>query len=165
MLNKTIKSMLTKYTTLPPSSKKEEASIQFVIKHSNSGDVQELMTTFEKGLKTENIQSVFKYPIMWSHISFDVSDYEPNMYKIEFDEMVLEAKLVKIDVSRKTKDGIDDFEYNFHFNKPISDDDGKMSYIYLRRKEENDEGKKSYVLYDVKIELAEEAVQEINELI
>jgi hypothetical protein len=155
MIGKQFNGILNKYTTMPPSGDNEPC-VQVVIKHTNAGDIQSLMGHFEKALDTKNIQSVFAYPVMWSKMIFDVSDYHPNYYLVEFDEMEFNAKLQKIEVSKKLDEGIDVFEYNFHFKKEISDGDSKNAYIYLKHKEEDEDGKKVLVEYPVTINLADE---------
>lgn len=155
MIGKEIQGILTKYTNVPPSGD-NEACVQVVIKHTSSGDVQNLMSHFEKALDTTNIQSMFEYPVRWSKLVFDVSDYDPNYYLVEFDEMEFNARLQKIEVTRKTEEGIDSFDYNFHFKKEISDSDGKNAYIYLKHKEENEDGKKVLMDYPVLINLCDE---------
>ncbi len=158
MIGKEFQGVLTKYTTIPPSGDSEPC-VQLVIKHTNSGDVQNLMKHFEQALSTTNIQSMFAYPVMWSKLVFDVADYDPNYYLVEFDELEFNAKLQKIEVSRKTEEGIDTFDYLFHFKKEISDIDGKTAYIYLKHKEENEDGKKVLMEYPVLINLCDEPQQ------
>jgi hypothetical protein len=155
MIGKEFRGILTKYTNIPPSGDNEPC-VQIVIKHTNYGDIQRLMGHFEKALDTTHIQNVFAYPVMWSKMTFDVANYHPNYYLVEFDEMEFHARLQKIEVTKKNVEGIDSFEYNFHFKKEISDEDGKTAYIYLKHKEEDDDGKKVLVEYPTTINLADE---------
>lgn len=159
MLGKEFRGILLKYTTVPPSGDNEPC-VHVVIKHTSDGDVQTLMKHFEKGLDIntnhENFQGPFTYPITWSKIAFDVSDFRPNYYEIEFDEMIFHGRLQKIEVTQKREDGIGSFEYQFHFKKEINDGDSKMAYMYLKHKEENEDGKKELVEYPVLINLVDE---------
>lgn len=156
MIGKNFRGILTKYTNVPPNGE-NEPYVQVVIKHINEGDVQTLMTTFEQALDTTHIQNVFDYPTMWSKMTFDVSDYKPNYYLVEFDEIEFNARLQKIDIVKKNVEGIDSFEYNFYLKKEISDIDSKTAYIYLKHKEDDDRtGKKVLVEYSTTINLADE---------
>lgn len=155
MIGKEIKCIMTKYTNVPASGD-VEPHVQFILKHTNVGDVQTLMGYFEKALDTTNIQSLFNYPVRWSKQEIDVSDYQPNYYLIEFDEVEINAKLQKIVITRKLDEGIDSFDYTFHFKKEMEEQDVKIAYIYPKHKEENEDGKKILVEYSTTINIAQE---------
>jgi hypothetical protein len=91
-------------------------------------------------------------------MTFDVSDYEPNYYHIEFDEIEFFARLNSIQVTRKTAEGIDTFDYTINFIKEVGADnsDAIVASTYLKHKEENEDGKMILMEYPVLVKIAED---------
>ena len=153
MLNKHWNGILSKFSL---AKKGEHVCIVLSIKHTNEGDVQNFIDSFEKELGTDNYTQLFKYPVRWKKLVIDTSDYEKNTFDVEFDEVDFKAKLVEINVSAKRKNGIDVFEYVLNFVKDVETEDTTSAYTYLNNKEENEDGKKVLVEYDVKLSLSDE---------
>jgi len=127
------------------------------IKHVSNSPDQYFLESFEKEAKIPNLQNLFETPVAWSNQKFKLVEY-PLFYEIEFDEIVFVARLVTLNVARKIKDGIDIFEYTLGFRKDVEGDnkDAIAAKKYLKYKEENEDGKKVLIEFDVKLTPAEE---------
>lgn len=155
MIGKEFNAVMTKHSFVVINN---ATMVEVALKYSNAGDVQSFMEPFERELKTTNIQNVFDYPVRWSKMTFDVSDYDPNYYHIEFDEIEFFARLTSIQVTRKTAEGIDTFDYTINFVKEVGADnsDAIVASTYLKHKEENEDGKMILMEYPVLVKLAED---------
>lgn len=122
------------------------------IKHVSNSPDQYFLESFEKEAKIPNLQNLFENPVAWSTQSFKLAEY-PLFYEVEFDEIVFTARLVTLKVVKKIKDGIDIFEYTLGFRKDVEGDnkDAIAAKKYLKYKEENEEGKKVLIEFDVKL--------------
>jgi len=153
MLNTNWDGIMTKHLH---GKQDETVYSKVVIKHTNEGDVQSFINSFEKELGTNNYKQLFEFPVRWKKLSIDTSDYTKNYFLVEFDEIDFNAKLVDISISRKNKNGIDVFEYMLTFIKDVENGDTAIAVSYLNNKEENEDGKKVFVEYSVKLTLTEE---------
>ena len=152
MLNKTWDGVMTKFGH---AKKEETVCAVLTLKHTNEGDVQNFLDSFEKELETNNFKQLFEFPVRWKKLAIDTSDYEKNYFNVEFDEIEFNAKLVEISVTRKVKNGIDNFEYQMTFTKEVETEDAVAAVTYLNNKEENEEGKMVIVEYPVNLKLVE----------
>lgn len=152
MLNKTWDGVMTKFGH---AKKDENVCVVLTLKHTNEGDVQNFLDSFEKELETNNFKQLFEFPVRWKKLSIDTSDYDKNYFSVEFDEIEFNAKLVEISVTRKTKNGIDTFDYLMTFIKEVETEDAVAAVTYLNNKEENEEGKMVIIQYPVKLSLSE----------
>lgn len=120
-----------------------EVFVKIGIKHTNVGDVQSFLSSIEDKLNIKNIKPLFAYPVRWKKLVIDTSDYEKNTFDVSFDEITFQATLNDIQISRKTKDGTDIFEYTLNFRKEVGVDneDSVTAKTYLKYKEENEDGK------------------------
>lgn len=122
------------------------------IKHVSNSPDQYFLESFEKEANIPNFQNLFETPVAWSAQSFKLSEY-PLFYEVEFDEIVFTARLVTLKVVRKIKDGKDVFEYTLGFRKDIEGEnkDAIAAKKYLKYKQENEDGKKVLVEFDIKL--------------
>lgn len=131
----------------------DEVLSKVSIKHTNEGDVQNFLDSFEDILGTNNFKQLFTFPVRWKKMVIDTSDYDKNNFIIDFDEIQFNGKLIDISISRKYKNGSDIFEYVLTFSKEVEHEDIAIVVAYLNRKEEDEDGKKITVEYNVKLEL------------
>lgn len=136
--------------------KNDNVFVCLAIKHTSIGDVQHFLESFEKELKTTNIDTIMSYPVRWSKTTIDTDDYDQYM-EVEFADIVFVAKLTSINISRSTKDGSDVFDYILNFRKDVEGDnkDSITAKTYLKYKEENEDGKKVIVQFPVGMKLTE----------
>lgn len=155
MIGKEFNAVMTKHSFV---SRQNETMVEVSLKYTNAGDVQTFMEAFEDELDTSNIQNMFTYPVRWSKLTFDVADYDPNYYHIEFDEIEFFARLLNIQITRKSDNGIDTFEYTINLIKEVGADnaDAIVAKTYLKHKEENEDGKLVAVDYPVLMRLADD---------
>ena len=146
MLNKPFKSRLSRL-----SSKKKDDQVvhEFVLTYVSEDPVQGFLQSLddEYGLFLRHI--FVTDTINWKRVVFDV--HVPFL-QIEFDALKMRAMLVGINVSHKAvKDG-DIFKYDLVFHKEHDPEiDSVFAITYLNRKEEDDEGKKDFLLYDTEV--------------
>ncbi len=146
MLNKTFKSRLSKL-----SSKKQEDEVvqEFMLTYVSEEVIQSFLEPLDE-IYDLCLRHVFTSDkIEWKRILFDV---RVPMLDVTFDELEMNATLVGINVSRKDiKDG-DSFKYDLIFHKQHNPDiDSVFAITYLNRKEEDEEGKKTFLEYDTVI--------------
>jgi len=134
----------------------EDVYSKVSIKHTNEGDMQSFLNSFEDTLETNNFKQLFTFPVRWKKLGIDTSDYEKNHFIVDFDSVQFTARLVDIAITRKCKNGIDIFEYVLSFMKEVENEDTSIAVAYLNRKEEDEDGKKNIVEYDVKLTLTDE---------
>ena len=160
MLNKNWDGVMTKHLH---AHKGEQVLSKVSIKHTNEGDVQSFLDSFEDALGNNNFKQLFKFPVRWKKMAIDTSDYEKNHFRVNFDEIEFDANLVEISITRKVKNGLDVFEYLLTFLKDVESEDTSIAVAYLNRKEENEDGKKVIVQYPVKLELTDESNSNVPE--
>jgi predicted solute-binding protein len=72
---------------------------------------------------------------------------------VSFDEVDFDCDLTEIAVSRKIKNGAESFEYVLTFSKDVGlqNEDSAFVKTYLKYKEEDENGKKKIVEFDVNL--------------
>jgi hypothetical protein len=155
MINKQFLGVMTKHTHAYIDN---EVFVKIGIKHTDVGDIQTFLSSFEEKLSATNVKSLFEYPVRWKKIVIDTSDYEKNTFLVGFDEIEFDAQLQEIHVTRKNRHGLDSFEYTLHFLKEVGRDneDSTIAKTYLKYKEENEEGKLVIKEFPVDLELLDE---------
>jgi len=138
------KSYLTKF-----SSKKDEdrVVVEYVLTHmSVNQPSQEFLKMFDDAYQT-NMMSCFNN-IEWSSITFKLRIPRLN---VSFDGQTLKSDLVGIKVNRKETTNSINFKYDLIFNKQNDPEDAITAITYLKRKEENSDGKSVFVEYKTDI--------------
>jgi len=143
----------------------DEIQVKVLIKHSDEGSVQTFLNSFSKKLGIDNVESLFTYPVRWKKMVLDTSDFIQRTYTITFGEVEFIANLQEISIAHKLNQGSELFDYSLHFTKEASTDllDKLVAEAYLDYKEENDDGKKVIVEFDVSLELMEGVKQQTEE--
>jgi hypothetical protein len=139
MLGKEFRGSMTKHTY---ACKDNVAFVQVEIKHINANEVQTFLDKFQTILGITNVSSLFMHPVQWNKLEIPTFDYDKNYVKVEFDEIEFTGYLLNIKVVKKWVDDTETFEYTFVFSKEVSKDDAMIATTYLKRKDENEEGKK-----------------------
>jgi len=159
MIDKEFPGILKKYE---PFRVENDIFIKLLIKHSSHGSYQSFLKEFSEKLSL-NMEPLFAFPVRWKKIVFDTTDYILKNYRIKFGQAdPFIAKLEEISIARKFLNGEDIFDYSLSFSKKASKDilDRLMTEAYLDYKEEDENGKKIVVEFDVKTELLENVQQE-----
>jgi hypothetical protein len=127
--------------------------VKLKIKHVYEGELQNFLDSMEKTLNIKNITKLFENPILWDKLVLD-SDIN-HAVGIEFDAVAFDAYLSGISITRKFRKDTEVYEYMLEFEKDVATDnlDKTLAIEYLNRKEENDDGKKVPVLYQIKLVL------------
>lgn len=161
MINKPFKGTLTKCSHF---SKDNNVLVKFTVKHSEIGQVQFFLESIEKELKHKNIMSLFDYEVQWKSITLDASDWIKNYFVLDFDESQFDARLTEIKITRKSKQGSDHFDYIMTFQKELgaNNQDSIFAKTYLNYKEEDENGKKIVILFDVNLTPTEEPKSTVN---
>jgi hypothetical protein len=126
-------------------SERDDVVTEFALRYVDKHDNQSFLDTYEKRCNIENISSLFREPVAWKNISIDCN-YK---FEIEFDELdAFECILKEIKIKRKysAKDMSDAFTYDLVFERESENDD-KVFASYLKRKEEDEGGKKSLMQF------------------
>lgn len=141
------KGVMTKHTY---GVTRDNVFVNIAIKHTSNHPNQYFLESFEKEAKLQNIDSLFQSPIEWDNLKIKLDEY-PFYYEVEFDKIVFVARLMSIGVAKKIKDGISTFDYTLSFRKDVEGDnkDSITAKTYLKYKEENEDGKKVFVEFDV----------------
>jgi len=168
MLDKPFKSRLSRLS----SKKKEDQVVQeFVLSHISVEAVQMFLAPLDEAyeLYLRNIFVTDK--INWKRVVFDV--HIPFL-QIKFDELKMNATLVGINVSHKVVKEGEIFKYDLVFHKAHDPEiDSVFAITFLNRKEEDEDGKKDFLLYDTEVtaylrgqeeKSAEEIAEPIEEL-
>jgi len=148
MLDKAFPAILTKHTHF---YEEDDVFVKFSIRFINEGDIQTFIDSFDQKVTGGDLKRNFEYPIIWKKIVLDTTDYEKTHMKVEFDEVEFDADLVEITVNRKSKKGVVSFEYIMTFIKDVGEEneDSRFAKSYLKYKEEDANGKKKLVEFDV----------------
>ncbi len=116
------------------STEETVTKTQIKIKVLATGDAQYFLKSFQEKTNIPNIQNLFDDPVVWDKVGISLKDYEGTGFAITFADVEFDGTVTRIDVSRKTKDGIDKFTYVLTVEK---DEDSKIDSIlsnqYLRR--------------------------------
>ena len=160
MIDKTFSATLKKYE---PVRGENNIFIKIVIKHTNHGEIQTFLNPMSKKLALD-FEQLFTFPVRWKKMVFDTSDYDRKTYNIKFGDVEFVADLDDISITHKFLDGAEIFEYYFGFSKESSKDtlDRLMAEAYLNYKEEDENGKKIAVEFDVTAVLLEKVQQELD---
>jgi len=150
MIDKIFPGTLIKHTHF---YEENDVFVKFSIKHTSEGDVQSFIDSFEQKIANDSIKSLFNYPIRWKKIVIDTTDYEKCHMNVSFDEVDFDCDLTEIAVSRKIKNGAESFEYVLTFSKDVGlqNEDSAFVKTYLKYKEEDENGKKKIVEFDVNL--------------
>jgi hypothetical protein len=129
---------------------RDNVFVNIAVKHTSNHPNQYFLESFENEAKMTNIHSLFESPIEWDNLKLKLDDY-PFFYEVEFDKIVFVARLMSISIVKKIKAGISSFEYTLAFRKDVEGDnkDSITAKTYLKYKEENEDGKKVLVEFDV----------------
>ena len=126
--------------------KDEDVKVEFVITHiSKNQPEQDFLSSYDESFGTN--LSKFVDGATWDNIKFTQS----NTLSIKFDEMDLKAELVGIKITQKDTEEDLTFKYDLTFLKTQDKDVDTYLATYLKRKEENEDGKSKIVEYDVEI--------------
>lgn len=153
MLDKSFPAILTKHTHYYDA---DDVFVKLSMKFNNEGDIQTFIDSFDQKVAGGSLKNNFQYPIAWKKIVLDTTDYEKTHMTVEFDEVQFEADLVEIAVNRKLKKGVEVFEYILTFVKDVGEEneDSRFAKTYLKYKEEDENGKKKLVEFDVTLSIA-----------
>lgn len=143
MLDKTFKSRLSKLS----SKKKDDAVVlEFVLTHISEEVLQVFLASVDEAYNLFLRHAFVSDRIDWKRIMYDI--HLTNL-KVTFDALKMVADLVGINVSRKRAKEADIFRYDLIFNKAHNPDiDSTFAITFLNRKEEDEDGKKTFVEYD-----------------
>lgn len=162
MINNPFLGVLKKYQ---PFRRNEDGNIfiDILIKHVNHGGVQTFLDSFSTKLGIDNVKPLFEFPVRWEKLVINTSDYVHPAYKVTFEEADFVAELQKIGITQKFVDDGEVFEYSLHFFKEASSDalDRVIAESYLNYKEENPDGKRVVVEFEVNLELLEHIEQTV----
>ena len=126
--------------------KNEDVKVEFVITHiSKNQSEQDFLCSYDDAFGTN--LSDFVNGATWDNIKFT----QANELDIKFDEMNLKAQLVGIKITQKETEDEVLFKYDLTFLKQQDKDVDTYLATYLKRKEENEDGKSKIVEYDVEI--------------
>ena len=147
MLNEYFPAHLSKFIS---KTKEDEVVVEFQLTHTTSeGDATLFLQEFASEFQY-NLMNCFRSNPEWKAIKFDY--FVPKL-SMKFDGMDLKADLVGINVTQKETASEIKFKYDLIFNKSHEPDiDSVFATTYLKRKEENEDGKKVLVEYDTLIE-------------
>ncbi len=136
-----------------PVIKKNDVFANLQIKTSEVGAIRTFMQPFQKA-GVEGIVDLFKEEYLpWNKINMPLSEYNL-YYKVVFEGVEFDAKLVNIAVSNKRVKDSSVTEYILSFDKCIESNDANVSY-YIKRKEEDENGKMQLIQYPVTLESIE----------
>ena len=146
MLNKTFPSRLSKL-----SSKKKDDSVilEFILTHTSDQQLQDFLSSLDITYNLSLQHSFTSNTINWKKIHFDIN---VALLKITFDSLTMTADLIGISVSVKNKKNSSIFKYDLIFNKQHDPNiDSTFAITFLNRKEEDEDGKKTFLEYDTTI--------------
>lgn len=139
------KSSLSKFI----SKKTDDCVVdEFVLTYISKNDPNEcFLKSWDEKFQTK-IMSSFEN-VEWNSIVFKL--YFNNL-EIKFDNLNIKADLVGIKVSRKEKHDEITYKYDLCFHKQVDPQiDAVFTTTYLKRKEENEDGKKVTMYFDTEI--------------
>lgn len=126
-------------------AKDEEILSTFTIKHVEEGEHQNFLDSYAEKCNQPCIIQLFSYPVQWKSINIGANFN----FKIEFDEVEIEATLKSIRIARTYKLGIEIFTYQLLFEKEADKEIDAVFQSYLNQKEMGDDGKKRLIEYPV----------------
>lgn len=126
--------------------------VEFVVTYTSKNEnTQDFLNDF-----AEEFQSNMSYCLRdpeWENIKF--KKYIPNV-NVKFDEMDIRASLTDIKITRKETQADLIYKYDMTFIKKQEVEIDTHLNSYLKHKEEDEDGKKCFSLYDVTINRNEE---------
>jgi hypothetical protein len=145
MINQVFESKLTMFKNEVTSE--GDVVSTFTVIHEAPGTIQDFLDPLSK-LYSNNISKCLDYP-EWKNINYNVESVH---VKLKFDEVEMPVELTNIKVHKKEKkDGVA-FAYSLTFQKVLNAAvDPLFATSYLKRKEENDEGKLVVQVYDTEL--------------
>lgn len=130
-----------------PLSKESDETVTSTIlklKIDRVGDSQVFLDQFQKITGIQNISTLFVENVAWDKIGFDCTDFVGMDYEFTVnDEITFDAKITRIDVSRKYKKGVLHYVYTITIVKesePVND--GVIVNQYVKKFTRNAEDKK-----------------------
>lgn len=138
-------------SSLASKAKETEILSAFKLVYRAEGEIQNFLNGYAGQCNVPNVFELFKTPVQWKSIVLDCS-YK---FKITFDALDFEAVLKQINVSRKFKNGIEEYVYTLCFEKSVDTDIDPIFAFFLNQKETDENGRKKAVLFDVSFEALE----------
>lgn len=140
-----------------PLSKESEETVTKTIlklKVTITGDSQYFLDSLSKETGIKNISSLFVEEVVWDRIRFPFRDFNGMDFTVSIeDDIKFDARLIQLDVSRKSKNGIDSFVYVLTLEK---DDDAQIDTIianqYVRKLTRDVNDKRVLALLDITME-------------
>ena len=124
----------------------EDVYAEFVITHTSRNEPdQDFLDSFDEEFGT-NWSKCLNNP-QWSNIKFSTS----HEVTVKFDAMEFKANLSEVKISQKETAGELVFKYDLVFYKKPEKDQDLAFQSYLKHKEEDENGKKHLVEYDVEL--------------
>ena len=126
-----------------------EVVTEFVIQHNATGFHQDFLDSFSEEFNND-VSDCLK-STEWKNIAFDTSNVHLQLVFDEQEEMKMPCELTGIKVTNKEqKEDEDEFTYSLSFTKILNSNiDPVFATSYLKRKEEDDDGKMKVQTYEV----------------
>ena len=136
-----------------PVIKKNDVFANLQIKTSEVGAIRTFVKPFQNA-GVEGLSDLFKEEYLpWNKMNIPLGEYNL-YYKVVFEGVEFDAKLVNIAVNNKRVKESSVTDYLLTFDKCIEENDAKVSY-YIKHKEEDENGKMQLVQYPVTLESIE----------
>jgi hypothetical protein len=146
MVNEAFKGILTKFGT--KVTKDGDVLAEFVITHKSTSSSQDFLDSLSK--EFNNTINKCLDNTEWKNITFDLSGVHLQLVYDEVEEMKMPVELVSVKIVHKESGDEEVFTYSLTFNKILNPNvDSVFATTYLKRKEEDDNGKMSVKEYDV----------------
>lgn len=132
-----------------------------------TGEEQYFLQSFqEKSGITDfkNVQSIFDVQV-WDKVGIDVEEYQGNEFEIEFDNLVFNARLNRIDITKKLKNAVT-YTYTLTFEKEDNaTEDSILVNSYLRKLTRDCEDKIIPQLFNIYMKPVETDKSDSSEII
>lgn len=127
------------------------------VKVAISGSSQWFMDTLSKETNINTITPLFAEDVVWDKISFPFKDFDQMDFDVNIEDSIeFTAKLTRVDVSRKPKNGIDIFTYMLTFEKDeCASVDTVISNQYVRKFTRDANDKRVLALFNITLKPAE----------
>jgi hypothetical protein len=129
-------------------SKDEDLIAEFSIKTTESSSFNLIQALSEYKIDVNTIN-----PIQpdWEMMDIPLRNWDINV-AMTFDTVVIDVKMDSVKIKcKELKDGSSVKDYTFKFTKSATPNDINFALIYLNQRSENEDGKKEYTLYSVKL--------------
>lgn len=121
----------------PVSKESDETITKTVlkVKVAISGSSQYFIDSLEKETRIPNLSSLFTEDVVWDKVSFPLKNFDFMDFDIDIEDSIeFSARLTRLDVTRKTKNGIDTFTYVLTLEKEeCAEIDSIISNQYVRK--------------------------------